>query len=74
MILQINSTQAINDLSILFAVMATVLLITSELMSPYYGKINFKINRKRLRNVAIFFSIMFLATVALTIINILRNA
>ena len=64
---------SLNDLSLLFAVTAVILLITSELMSPYYGKINVKINRKRLRNAAILFSIMFLATVALTITNILRN-
>lgn len=64
---------SLDELSLLFAVTAAVLLITSELMSPYYGKINVKINRKRLRNAAILFSIMFLATVALTIVKILRT-
>ena len=66
--------RTLNDLSLLFAMTAVILLITSELMSPYYGKINVKINRKRLRNAAILFSIMFLATVALTIAYILRKA
>jgi len=66
--------RTLDDLSLLFAMTAVILLITSELMSPYYGKINVKINRKRLRNAAILFSIMFLATVALTIAYILRKA
>jgi len=62
-----------DDVSLLFAVTALILLVTSELLSPYYGKINVKINRKRLRNAAIFFSIMFLATVALKVANIILS-
>jgi len=62
------------DISLLLAVTAITLLVTSELLSPYYGKINVKINKKRLRNTAMTFSIMFLATVALRIANILLNA
>ena len=59
-----------DDISLLFAVTALILLVTSELLSPYYGKINFRINRKRLRNVAILFSILFLATVVIKIAEI----
>ncbi|MCJ7768272.1 hypothetical protein MUP79_07765 [Candidatus Bathyarchaeota archaeon] len=62
------------DISLLLAVTAITLLVTSELLSPYYGKINAKINKKRLRNTAMTFSILFLATVALRIANILLNA
>lgn len=61
----------IDDMSLLFAVTALILLITSELLSPYYGKITIKINRKRLRNVAIFFSIIFLATIPLVLFKYL---
>jgi hypothetical protein len=61
------------DISLLLAVTAITLLVTSELLSPYYGKINVKINKKRLRNTAMTFSILFLATVALRIANILLN-
>jgi len=61
------------DISLLLAVTAITLLVTSELLSPYYGKINIKINKKRLRNTAMTFSILFLATVALRIANILLN-
>jgi len=61
------------DISLLIAVTAIILLITSEMLSPYYGKVNILIDRKRLKNAAITFSIIFLATVAIRIANILLN-
>ncbi|MEM3701021.1 MAG: hypothetical protein QXL57_09210 [Candidatus Bathyarchaeia archaeon] len=59
------------QISLLTAVTAIILLITSEMLSPYYGKVNIPINKKRLKNVAIGFSIIFLATVTARIISIL---
>jgi len=58
------------DISLWLAITAIILLITSEMLSPQYGKINIHINRKRLRNVTIVVSILFLATVAIRILNI----
>ena len=58
-------------LSILFAVTAVILLITSELLSPYHRRINILISWKRLRRVAILFSILFLVTVAIRIFIII---
>ncbi len=55
------------DISLLLAFIAIVLLITSEMFSFYYGKITVQINRKRLRNVALLISILFLATLVLRI-------
>jgi hypothetical protein len=55
------------DVSLVLAVTAIVLLVTSEILSPYYGTANLKINKKRLRNSAITTSIMFLVTVAIRI-------
>jgi hypothetical protein len=55
------------DVSLVLAVTATVLLVTSEILSPYYGAANLKINRKRLRNSAIATSILFLVTVVIRI-------
>jgi len=63
----------IGDISLLFAFTAIALLITSELLSPRYGKVNLKISRKRLRNSALTFSILFLTTVAIRIISIILN-
>jgi hypothetical protein len=60
-----------SDLSLLLAVTAIILLITSELLSPSYGNTNIYINNKRLRNAALAVSILFLVTLAITIINII---
>jgi hypothetical protein len=60
----------LRDLNLFFATAAIVLLVTSEVISPYYGKANMKVNRKRLRNAAITTSILFLITVALRILKI----
>jgi hypothetical protein len=59
------------DISLILAVAATILLITSELLSPYYGAANLKINRKRLKNAAMTTSIVFLVTVAIRITTII---
>jgi hypothetical protein len=61
------------DISLWLAVTAIILLITSELISPYYGKTNFLINKERLRNVALVMSILFLITVALRIYGIITS-
>jgi hypothetical protein len=59
------------DISLWLAVTAIILLITSELISPYYGKTNLLINKKRLRNVALTVSTLFLITVAIRIATII---
>jgi hypothetical protein len=61
------------DISLLLAITAIVLLITSELLSPYYGKINILINKKKLKNTAITVSTLFLITVAIRIADIILN-
>jgi hypothetical protein len=59
------------DISLLLAVCAAILLVTSEILSPHYGRTSIKINRNRLKNTAIAFSILFLATVAVRVATIL---
>jgi hypothetical protein len=59
------------DISLILAVAAIILLITSELLSPYYGAANLKINKKRLKNAAMTTSIVFLVTVAIRITTII---
>jgi hypothetical protein len=59
------------DISLWLAITAIILLITSELISPDYGKTNLLINKKRLRNVAIIVSTLFLITVAIRIATII---
>jgi|MudIll2142460700_1097286.scaffolds.fasta_scaffold1487354_1 hypothetical protein len=59
-----------DTLSVLLAATAIILLITSELLSSSHHGITF-ISRKKLRQVAVVFSIAFIVTVATKIINIL---
>jgi hypothetical protein len=59
------------DISLWLAITAIILLVTSELISPYYGKTNLLINKKRLRNVALTVSTLFLVTVAVRIVTII---
>lgn len=59
------------DVSLLTAIIAIILLITSEMLSQYHGKINIQINKKRLKNAAMTFSIIFFATVMIRIVTII---
>jgi hypothetical protein len=59
------------DISLLLAVTAVILLITSELLLPYYGRVSILINKKKLKNTAITVSILFLITVAIRIATII---
>lgn len=59
------------DISLILAVTAIILLITSELLSPYYGPSNLRINKKRLKNAAITTSIIFLVTVGIRIATLI---
>jgi hypothetical protein len=62
------------DLSLWTAVIAIILLITSELLSPYYGRTGIIINRRRLRLAALIVAFLFLGTVAYRIYQIIIQA
>lgn len=62
------------DISLWLAITAIILLATSELISPYYGKTNLIINKKRLRNTALAVSALFLITVAMRVITIIISS
>jgi hypothetical protein len=59
------------DWSLWLAITATILLVTSEILSPYYGKLKIYINKKRLRNVALATWIVLLITFAVRIANLI---
>jgi len=59
------------DLSLWTAITAIILLATSELLSPYYGRTRLMINKRRLRIVALVVALVFLASVAYRIYGIL---
>jgi hypothetical protein len=58
------------DVSLLLTITVIVLLITSELLSPHYGRINIRISKRRLRRATLAFSLVFLTTVAIRILSI----
>ena len=59
------------DVSLWLAVTAIILLATSELVSPYYGKTNLLINKKRLRGAALLLGTLFMITVLIRIYEII---
>lgn len=68
-----NFPLSFSDISLWLAITAIILLVTSELISPYYGKTKLLINKKRLQNLALAVSTLFLITVAIRIITIIIN-
>jgi hypothetical protein len=62
-----------SDITLWLAITAVVLLVTSELISQYYGRTRLLINKKRLRNAALAVSTLFLVTVAIRIVTIIIN-
>ena len=58
-------------ISIWLAATTIILLVTAELISPYYGRTNLAIDKKRLRRVALATGILFLATVMIRIYQII---
>jgi uncharacterized membrane protein len=61
------------DVSVWTAIIAIILLVTSEFLSPYYGRTRIMINRKRLRIVALIVTSIFLATVVYRVYEIVTT-
>jgi len=59
------------DISLWLAVTAIILLVTSELISPYYGKSKITINKQNLRNAALIVGILFIITVIVRVFAII---
>jgi hypothetical protein len=59
------------NVSLWLAVTALVLLMTAQLVSAYDGPATLRIEKKRLRNAALAIGLLFLATVAIRIYNII---
>jgi hypothetical protein len=59
------------DLSLWLAVISIILLVASELVSPYYGQTNLLINKKRLKRAALTMGVLFLITVAIRIVSMI---
>jgi hypothetical protein len=62
------------DISLLLAMIAIFQLITSEMVSPRFGKLNLFVNRKKLKNVALLVSGLFLLIVAIQVIMLVLSS
>ena len=70
MIDQMDLTLPFLDITVLLAITAIILLVTAELISPNYGKINLIIDRNRLRTISTVIGIFFILTIILNITSI----
>jgi hypothetical protein len=61
----------IEDISLLFAVIAVILLVSLEMLSSYYGNVDILIDKKKLRIATIFVVAIFLITLAIRIMIML---
>lgn len=59
------------EVSLLLAIIALVLLMTSELLLPHHRKANILISKKKLRKSAIVFAGLFVVTIAIRTISII---
>ncbi|MEM2759469.1 MAG: hypothetical protein QXU32_02635 [Nitrososphaerales archaeon] len=61
------------DLGLLFAVSSVTMLVASEIVSPYYGRINLLIEVKKMRKIAILLGLAFLLIASLRIASIIYS-
>jgi len=62
-----------NDISLWLAITSIILLITSELISPHYGRTNLLVNKRLLRNTALALGTLFLLTVVIRVVTIITS-
>jgi hypothetical protein len=62
-----------SDISMWLASTSIILLITTELVSPYHGQTKLLINNKRLKNIALALGILFLITVVINAIGMIYS-
>jgi hypothetical protein len=70
---RMNFPLSFDDISLWLAVVAMVLLITSELMLPYSGRNGLLLNKRRLKNVSLAVGVLFVAIVVVRVITILTS-
>lgn len=63
-------TLSFDDLSLFLGLSAIILLATSELVSPFHGKMNLTLKRSRVRKASLIVGVLFMITVVLRILEI----
>ena len=64
----------LGDICVLVAVIAIILLVSSEMLSSYYGNVDILIDKKKLRNATVSVVITLIVTLAVRIVTILSIA
>ncbi len=64
---------SLSDLSLWTAVTAIILLVSSEILSPYYGRTEMVINYRRLRIMGLVIGFIFLVTVIFRVYQIVTH-
>jgi hypothetical protein len=59
------------ETSLFLAVIAIILLITSEIISPYYGKTGILIEKQRLRKISLITVFIFIITIIIQVYYLL---
>ncbi len=59
------------ELSVLLALMALTLIVSSELLMFYYGKVNVRLSKKRLNQAAFLVSALFVVTIVFRVFTLL---
>lgn len=62
---------AVSIMSVLLGIMSITLIVTSEMLSSYYGVGNVRLSKRKLRRAALATSAFFLVTLAVRIIEII---
>jgi hypothetical protein len=60
-------------LCVFLAAIATMLVVTYQMLSSHYGKVNILISKKRLRNVTIIVVVAFIITMAIIIFAMITS-
>jgi len=60
------------DLALWFATSSLTMLVASELLAPYLGRINVLFDTKKLRMVGIIFSLAFIVTVGIRLLALAK--
>ncbi len=61
-------------ISLLCALVAAVLLIVGEVISPDYGRVNILISRERIKQAGVLFSFFFLVAVCIRIVTLVVSS
>jgi hypothetical protein len=61
------------EMSQLLAIIAVILLATSELISPNYSRIHIQIDKKKLKRISLMVAILFLISLVINMLDFIQK-